>query len=112
MVIKHAEHVLEVSSQLEGTKGCTLRWLITKEDGAQNYAMRLFELQPCGIIPIHIHEKSEHEIFITKGSALLDDGEKTIEVKMGDAILVKPGEKHSFKNNSNHPLKFICVIPI
>lgn len=112
MIIKHIEEVPEERSNLKGTKGCMLRWLIAKKDGAQNYAMRLFELQPRGIIPIHTHEKSEHEIFIVQGTALLDDGSKTIEVRQGDAIFVQPGEKHSFKNNSNHLLKFICVIPI
>jgi len=32
-----------------------LRWLITKEMGAQNFAMRLFEIEPGGHGPLHMH---------------------------------------------------------
>ena len=112
MLIKHSSEVPFEIPKLEGTKGCTLRWLINKNDGTEHYAMRLFELSPEGIIPMHEHEKTEHEIFIVEGEGILQTPEKNLEIKKGDAIFIKPGEKHSFQNNSKKPLKFICVIPI
>jgi quercetin dioxygenase-like cupin family protein len=112
MFIKHFDQVAEEIPTLEGTKGCTVRWLIGQKDGAKNYAMRLFELQPGGLIPLHSHEETEHEIFIINGEGTINDGENDIRVKKDDVIFVKPGEKHSFINNSQNPLKFICIIPI
>jgi quercetin dioxygenase-like cupin family protein len=112
MIIKDSDEVIKEKPSLEGTKGCTVRWLIAKKDGANNYAMRLFELQPSGVIPLHAHEDTEHEIFIVEGEGILYNGTNEINVKKGNAIFIKAGDEHSFKNNSNVPLKFICVIPI
>jgi len=112
MLLKYYSEVPSEIPKLEGTKGVTLRWLISKNDGAKNYAMRLFELAPDGIIPLHDHEKTEHEVFIVEGNGILQTLEKNLEIKKGDAIFIKPGEKHSFQNNSKKPLKFICVIPL
>ena len=112
MLLKYYSEVPYEIPKLEGTKGVTLRWLINKNDGAENYAMRLFEVLPNGIIPMHEHEKTEHEIFIVEGEGILQTPEKTIKIKQGDAIFVKPGEKHSFQNNSKKPFKFLCIIPL
>jgi len=112
MLIKHSNEVGKELPTLEGTKDCTLRWLIRKDDGAEHYAMRLFELEPGGIIPLHSHEDTEHEIFIIEGEGILNDGEKDIPVQQGDVIFVEPDEKHGFVNNTNNSFKFICVIPI
>lgn len=112
MFITHSRNIPEQMPSLKGTKGCTLRWLITEKEGAEHYAMRLFELKPGGSIPLHFHEDSEHEIFIIEGTAILDAGKEPITVTKGDAIFVKPGDKHSFKNDSTSVFKFICVIPL
>jgi quercetin dioxygenase-like cupin family protein len=73
--------------------------------------MRLFEIKPGGAIPVHTHEDMEHEIFIVDGEAICDDGKNEFAVKAGDALLVLAGDQHSFKNTSNKPFRFICVIP-
>lgn len=111
-MIKQSNELPEETSSLKGTKGCTLRWLIAEKDGAEHYAMRLFELKPGGLIPVHSHDDTEHEIYIIEGTATLDGDENKITVKKDDVIFVKPGDKHSFINNSDKPFKFICVIPI
>lgn len=43
-----------------------VRWLITKEMGAPNFAMRLFEMKPNGHSPLHKHAW-EHEVFVLEG---------------------------------------------
>lgn len=44
------------------------RWLITKEMGAENFATRLFEMEPGGYSPFHDHHR-EHEVFVLEGDA-------------------------------------------
>lgn len=112
MIKRHFTEVKEEIPGVPGTKGCTLRWLISQEHGAKRYAMRLFTLEPNGIIPLHEHENTEHEIFIVKGQGLLDDGINKNPVRQGDTIFIDTKEAHSFINNTDHPLQFICVIPI
>jgi len=111
MLIKRSLEVTEENPTLEGTKGCTVRWLIAENDGAKRYAMRLFELKPEGIIPLHSHVDKEHEIFVIEGKGILESASKTISIQQGDVIFIDRQEVHSFINNSTKPLRFICVIP-
>jgi len=57
---------VEAKDADEGTSKLRVRWLITKEIGAKNFAMRLFEMEPGGYSPLHSHPW-EHEVFILEG---------------------------------------------
>jgi quercetin dioxygenase-like cupin family protein len=94
----------------EGAVKVKVRWLITKEMGAKNFAMRVFEVEPNGYTPLHNHSW-EHEIFVLEGNGQLFDGEKTISLKPADTVFVPPNERHQFKNSGQTTLKFICLIP-
>ncbi|KPL02079.1 MAG: cupin [candidate division Zixibacteria bacterium SM1_73] len=94
-----------------GSKGVTIRWLITQKDGAPNFAMRLFEVEPGGFTPYHKHSW-EHEVFILQGKGILVTEEKNRPLKKDDAVLVPPDENHQFKNDSDENFVFICLIPI
>ena len=87
-----------------------VRWLITKEMGAENFVMRLFEMQTGGYSPLHKHPW-EHEIFVLEGDGLVFNGEKATSLKAGDVVFVAPNELHQFKNNDERTLKFLCLIP-
>lgn len=92
------------------SKNLKVRWLITKEIGAEKFAMRLFEMDVRGHTPLHSHDW-EHEIFILEGEGLVVEGKKEKTFKAGDVIFVPANETHQFKNNSKKPVKFLCMIP-
>jgi quercetin dioxygenase-like cupin family protein len=94
----------------EGASKVTVRWLITKDMGAENFAMRLFEMEPSGYSPLHAHSW-EHEVFILEGEGTVFDGEKTTAFKAGDVVFVPVDEQHQFRNNGKKTLKFLCLIP-
>jgi quercetin dioxygenase-like cupin family protein len=94
-----------------GSKGVTIRWLISQEDGAPNFAMRLFEVEPGGFTPYHTHSW-EHEVFILQGKGILVTEEKNFPLKKDDTAFVPPNKKHQFKNDSDERFSFICVVPI
>jgi quercetin dioxygenase-like cupin family protein len=94
----------------EGASKVKIRWLITKEMGAENFAMRLFEMEPGGYSPLHAHPW-EHEVFILDGEGFVFDGEKASAFKAGDVVFVSPNEQHQFKNNGKNLLRFLCLIP-
>ncbi len=94
----------------DGASKVTIRWLITKEVGAENFAMRLFEMEPNGYSPLHTHSW-EHEVFILEGEGQVFDGEKTKKIKAGDVVFVSPNERHQFRNNGEKTLKFLCLVP-
>ena len=93
-----------------GSTKLKVRWLITKETGAENFAMRLFEMQAGGNSPLHIHNW-EHEVFILEGEGLVVGGQEEKKFKAGDVIFIPANEKHQLKNTSNKPAKFLCFIP-
>jgi quercetin dioxygenase-like cupin family protein len=94
----------------QGIKDVKLRWLISETDGAKNFAMRLFEIQPDGYTPLHQHDW-EHEVFVLEGEGIIKDKIKKEGFKEGDVFFIPPMEWHQFVNTTKETLKFLCLIP-
>ncbi|MBS7650614.1 cupin domain-containing protein [Candidatus Bathyarchaeota archaeon] len=78
--------------------------------GAENFAMRFFEVTPGGFSPLHKHPW-EHEVFILEGEGIVTDGKEDRRFRQGDAIFIPPNEEHPLKNTGSSTLKLLCVIP-
>jgi len=102
--------LVEALKAEEGADKLKVRWLITKDVGAENFAMRLFEMEPGGFSPLHRHPW-EHEIFILEGKGLATDGKDGKEFKEGDFIFIPSDEVHQLRNASQTTVKFLCLIP-
>ena len=92
MKIVKSSEVQKVPVEMEGAKDVEVRWLISKEDGANNFAMRMFEVQPGGCTPLHTHP---HEY----------------EFTAEHVIFAPPEKQHQFKNTGDSALRFLCLIP-
>jgi quercetin dioxygenase-like cupin family protein len=101
---------VEARDAEEDSSRLRVRWLITKEIGAENFAMRLFEMDAGGNSPFHSHSW-EHEVFILEGEGLAvgEGGER--KFRAGDVLFIPPNEKHQLKNNGEKTVKFLCLIP-
>ncbi len=98
--------------ELQGSLGATVRWLIGRTTGAKTYAMRLFEIQPGGIIPLHNHPE-EHQIFVLDGEARLLGHSTPTTVKKDDVVFIPSNEPHGYDNTQGSTVfRFICVIPL
>ncbi len=51
------------------SEGVQIREMITAQDGAPNFAMRVFDVQPGSATPYHAHPW-EHEVYIISGTGL------------------------------------------
>jgi len=110
MKIEKSSDIAKRPVEVEGAKDAEIRWLISKEDGAENFAMRMFEIKPGGFTPLHTHPH-EHEIFAVEGEGVfVYEGE---EYKFGkDSVIFVPGGKeHRFKNTGDSVLRLLCLIP-
>ena len=94
----------------DGASKLRVRWLITKEMGAPNFAMRLFEMEPKGHSPLHCHPW-EHEVFILEGEGTVVGGTEERRFTVGNAIFIPPNEKHQFRNDGKKAVKFLCLVP-
>ena len=110
MKIVHYTQEELVPVNAEGAHNTKMRWLIAQKDGAPNFALRIFEVEPDGHTPFHMHDW-EHEVFVVSGKGALQTEEGDKPFAEGDAIYVDSGMRHAFKNTGDEPLKFLCIIP-
>ena len=94
----------------EGASRVKMRWLISKEMGANNFAMRFIEIEPEGFSPLHDHSW-EHEIFVLDGEGLTTNGTDEKKIKEGDSVFIPPNETHQTRNVGSKTLKLLCMIP-
>jgi quercetin dioxygenase-like cupin family protein len=110
MKVNHYEKVPQQPVEMEGSHGCSVRWLLGERDGTPNFAMRQFEVAPGGSTPRHSHPY-EHEVFVLEGEGLVFEDNEPHKLAAGDVVFVKPDEVHQFRNTGTTPLKFLCLIP-
>jgi len=110
MKIEKSSNISKSAVEVEGAKDVQIRWLISKEDGAENFAMRMFELQPGGHTPLHTHPH-EHEVFIIEGQGLFVYEGQEHDFGPEYVIFVPGGKEHQFRNTGNSVLRILCLIP-
>jgi quercetin dioxygenase-like cupin family protein len=94
----------------EQAKGATKRVLIGARDGAENFAVRYFEV-PAGESSAHESHPHDHGVVITRGRARVLLSGELHDVGVGDVVYIKPDEEHRFDSLGPEPLGFICVVP-
>ena len=110
MKITRLENVETSAVDIEGAAGAFRQVPIGRADGAPNFSIRVFTLEPGGHTPHHIHE-SEHLNYVLSGEGVAMGGETPREVHQGDFILVSPNELHQYRNTGDEPFVFMCMVP-
>ena len=108
--IIEAKSIEEEKVHAAGAVRVTIRRLISKADGAENFHMRHFTVARGGKTPLHTHAW-EHEVYVLEGQGtVLFEGEEHPFSK-GDVIFVPSAREHSFINTGSANLEFLCVVP-
>ena len=110
MKIRKYSDVEPVYFDSDVAKGVAGRVLIGKDDGANHFCMRLFELSKGGYTPRHSHDW-EHEIFVHSGLGEVLNKDEWINVKSGYSIFIPGQLEHQIRNTGDDPLVFVCLIP-
>jgi len=110
MKITNLQQCPSIPVNMDGAKGAMRQVPIGKADGAPNFSIRVFTLDPGGHTPHHIHE-SEHLNYILEGNGIAMEGETPRTIQKGDFVLVNPHEKHQYRNTGDTPLVFMCMVP-
>jgi len=91
-------------------RGVAGRVVIGKNEGANNFCMRIFEIAPEGYTPLHTHAW-EHEIFFHAGVGEAYGNGNWNNVLPGTVLFVPPDEEHQIRNTGKELLVFACLIP-
>jgi len=111
MKVQSSAKITRKAVEMDGAKDVSIRWLISKDDGAPNFAMRLFEVQPGGHTPLHTHPH-EHEVFVLEGRGIATDKGRDRPIGPEDVIFVPGGAEHNFRNTGDSVLRFLCLVPM
>ena len=111
MKVAKSASVAKKPVTVEGAKGVGIRVLISKDDGAPTFAMRMFEIEPGGNTPLHRHPH-EHEVFIVEGAGVFVHEGKSHPISREDVVFVPGNSEHCFKNTSSSTLRFLCLVPL
>jgi quercetin dioxygenase-like cupin family protein len=102
-------HYREVEA-VEAITGVRMHVVAGPREGAPNFIMRVFEIEPGSNTPFHQHDW-EHEIFILEGPAAVRHKDGEIPLKPGHVIFIPANEMHGIFNRGDQTVKLICVIP-
>ncbi len=110
MQVINAQSVPEQKIE-EGANNAAIRWILTENEGAYKFYMRIIDLDHNGYTPHHGHPW-EHEFYVLEGTGKLvgDDG-LSYPLGPGDAGIVPAGEPHHFESAPGTSMRFICLIP-
>jgi len=111
MKAEKSANVAKKPVNVEGAEGVAIRVLISKEDGAPTFAMRMFEVQPGGQTPLHRHPH-EHEVFVLEGTGMFVHEGKNHPMMREDVIFVPGNDEHCFQNAGKSVLRFLCLVPL
>lgn len=96
--------------KMDGAELAKVRWVFSNKDGADRFALRVFDLGPEGHSPYHKHDY-EHETFTLEGKGELRTEDGTFPLEPGVAAFVPPNKMHGFYNVGDGTFRFICCIP-
>jgi len=91
--------------------GVFKREVITAGDGAPNFCMRVFDVEPASTTPSHTHDW-EHEVFVLAGEGAVVGAKGKTPIGTGSVVFIAPNEQHCFINTGSETLRFICLIPL
>ncbi len=111
MKVEKSANIARKPVEVEGAQGIGIRWLISKEDGAANFAMRMFEVEPGGHTPLHRHPH-EHEVFVLEGEGVVTDEGRERPIGPEDVVFVPGDVEHNFRNTGDSTLRFLCLVPM
>lgn len=113
MYVTHVSRVPEssiVQGETPGGRRATVRWVISEEQGAPNFEMRLFHLDEGMNTEWHQHPW-EHEVFVVAGRGFVRSESGDMPLEPGSVVFVPQGEMHQFRAAPDHAIEFICVVP-
>jgi quercetin dioxygenase-like cupin family protein len=111
MLVRRADEVAGRPMEMDGAEGVTMRIMVGPDDGAPNFAMRHFTVEPGGHTPRHQHDY-EHEVVVVEGRARLESDGRFREINPGDVAYIPPNVLHQFVNEAEVPFKFLCLVPV
>ncbi len=89
--------------------GSEIRELLSYRNSAiRNQSLAEARLPAAGATQEHYHRQTEEIYYITHGNGRIRIDGEVREVEPGDAIVIRPGQRHKLWNTGPEPLRLLC----
>jgi mannose-6-phosphate isomerase-like protein (cupin superfamily) len=89
--------------------GSEIRELLAHRNSSiRNQSLAEARLPVGGATQEHYHQQTEEIYYITHGTGKIRIEGEIREVVVGDAIAIRPGQKHKLWNTGTEPLRLLC----
>jgi len=102
---------IEDTENVDWMEGVKKRLMVGPKDGAPNYLMRVYEIAPGTIYPLHTHNY-EHEGTPLSGEGTLVGEGIEYKIQAGVVYFIPPNEPHSIINKGKEVLRLLCTSPL
>jgi quercetin dioxygenase-like cupin family protein len=96
--------------QLDENNTINESWLIGKAEGAENFAVRFYQVQPHCSTKREKHDH-DHGLVFLQGKGNVEVDTSVYAVKQGDVLYIKSNDLHVIQNTGEDVLGFLCIIP-
>lgn len=110
MKIKQYTEVQPTHFDNDQAKTIDARVVLGKNDGANNFYMRVFEIAPGGHTPRHSHAW-EHEMFVYSGEGEIFGNGQWQPLQPGKVVFIPGNEEHQMQNPGKELLIVVCLVP-
>ncbi len=114
--MSHASFILRpmeavAAREVERATGARIQVLLGAEDGVPSFYTRRFTIDPGGRIPLHRHDRIEHEQVVLEGEMTLTLDGETRTARAGDCVYIPAGVAHAYENKGAVAVRFLCIVP-
>ncbi|WP_257300776.1 cupin domain-containing protein [Haloarchaeobius sp. FL176] len=95
---------------VDAADGLSKGVLVDADDGAPNFAIRRFTLDPGAEVPKHTNAV-EHEQYVLEGEYVVGTADEEHVVSAGDSLLIPAGTVHWYRNEADEQGAFLCAVP-
>ncbi|MCF7925547.1 MAG: cupin domain-containing protein [Candidatus Izimaplasma sp.] len=110
MIINHIKQTNKAKIKYDLVKDISMQVLVGEKEGWKDHVMRVFTVEKGGHTPHHKHPWP-HINYVLEGQGTLQIEDDIHPLSKGSYAYVDANTVHQFKNTSNDPLKFICIVP-
>ena len=100
-----------IAREVERATGARIQVLLGADDGVPGFYTRRFTIDPGGRIPLHRHDRIEHEQVVLEGEMILTLDAEQKTARAGDCVYIPAGMAHAYENKGESPVRFLCVVP-
>ena len=100
---------LQLAPAFTTKDGSEIRELLAHRNSCiRNQSLAEARLEPGAATQEHYHRVTEEIYYITHGQGRVRIEAEMREVKVGDAIAIRPGKKHKIWNTGEDSLRLLC----